>query len=81
VGNKITVLWDVMPCRSVERLHVSNKPLTFSSVLLSHLTTYRCVQLTQSFVVAVVIAIIKFNVIVILNYCTSIGQETAIRGK
>jgi hypothetical protein len=29
VGNKITVLWDVMHCRSVERLHESKQFLIF----------------------------------------------------
>ena len=76
MGIKITVLSDVMPCRSVERLHVSNQSLNFifrvTILLKGDNGAYR---LHNIFVVAS----IRVKVVVILNFCFC--QETAIRGK
>ena len=61
-----------------------SNPISFSFVLLSHVTAISvCTAWTEFvvalFVVALVFSIIKFNVTVILNFC--IAQETTIRGK
>jgi hypothetical protein len=87
VGNKITVLWDVMPSRSVEKLHESKQSLSLSAVLLSYLkaiwecTVYsvQCSLYSVHFEQNFVFAIIIVKVLFILNLC--ICQESAIRRK
>ena len=73
---KITVLWDVTPCRSVERLHVSKQSLIFILGVTILLTGDTGVYSLHKILV---FAIIRVKVVVILNFC--ICQETAIRRK